>query len=130
MRTHTGAVLFKLFLNRYIVGRPNLLFLPIQLERNFNNPYLNRGSSFESQIQGVWVYSYNETYPSVLRVDITNVTPTRPYKIGDLQNSMPMGMLLHERYNRIIHRNIFKISQDEEQVYTLHFTYHRNSYHH
>ena len=42
-----------------------------------------------TEILGVWVYCYNETYPAVLKLDVTNVTPARPYKIGDLQNSMP-----------------------------------------
>ena len=81
--------LIKVYLNRYIVGRPNLLFIPIQLEHNFKNPYINRGSNILADIQGVWVYCYNQTYPGTFIIDPTNVAPNRAYKIGDLLNTFP-----------------------------------------
>jgi hypothetical protein len=108
--------LVKVHLNRYIVGRPNLLFIPFQMEHSFRNPFLNRGSIPTTTLFGAWIYCYNETYPGQLLIDTTNVSPARPFKMGDLQNTLPDGMVLHERYAKLMHRNIVTLTIDQERV--------------
>ena len=39
---------------RYIVGRPNLIFLPIQVKLGHTNAFLNKGCDFKKGIDGVW----------------------------------------------------------------------------
>lgn len=39
---------------RYIVGRPNLIFLPIQVKLGYTNAFLNKGCDFKKGIDGVW----------------------------------------------------------------------------
>ena len=39
---------------RYIVGRPNLIYLPIQVKLGHTNAFLNKGCEFQKGIDGVW----------------------------------------------------------------------------
>lgn len=66
----------------------------------------------KTELMGVWVYCYNESYPGCFMIDPTNVAPNRPYKIGDIYNTFPEGMVLHERYKKIMHRNIVSLGID------------------
>lgn len=43
-----------------------------------------RGTDFDLLMEGVWVYSYNTTYPSYFFIDPKNIRTYRPYKLGDL----------------------------------------------
>lgn len=107
---------WKINLRRYIVGRPNLLWIPVSVETNYDNESTNRGTSIDQAIHGVWVYSYNNTYPTRFVINPKNITTSRPYKLGDLQNTFPDGVVLHERYKKMIHRVVATIEQDEEEV--------------
>ena len=62
----------------------------------------------------MWIYSYNSTYPVHFIVDPRNITPKRPYRLGDLVNTFPEGILLHPKYKRLIHTKICTIDQDAE----------------
>jgi hypothetical protein len=42
--------------NRYIVGRPNVLYIPIKIRKGFSNPILNNGGTMEQKITGIYVY--------------------------------------------------------------------------
>lgn len=75
---------FKVTLRRYIVGRPNLLYIPITILPNNSNPALVRGTDYDVHIEGVWINSYNATYPTKFFVDAKNIKTYRPYKLGDL----------------------------------------------
>ena len=72
--------------SRYIVGRPNLLQLPILVEDNNSNKYINLGNKDMLQkINHIQVYSYNHDYPSRIVIDPAFISSGKPYKIGDLQ---------------------------------------------
>lgn len=45
---------------------------------------MNRGTNVDLHIEGVWINSYNSTYPSRFLVDPENIRTNRPYKLGDL----------------------------------------------
>ncbi|CAD8060390.1 unnamed protein product [Paramecium sonneborni] len=108
---------FKVTLRRYIVGRPNLLYVPIALLPNNSNPALVRGTDYDVHIEGVWINSYNATYPTRFLVDVKNLKTYRPYKLGDLQNTFPQGVLLHERYKKMIHWNVVTQARDEDDKF-------------
>lgn len=71
------------------MGRPNLLYMPIRIEDNFKNPWISSGLNIQVAVHGVWVYCYNNVYPTEFKVDIRNIEKERPFKLGDLQNSFP-----------------------------------------
>ena len=75
-----------------------------------------RGTNIEFHVRGLWVYSYNNIYPTSLRVDPRYITQDRPYKIGDLVNTFPDGIEIHERYAKLLHRNIVTLQEDEDDV--------------
>jgi hypothetical protein len=41
--------------NRYVVGRPNPLFLPLKVNVNKKNFFINKASDFAFKVQGLWV---------------------------------------------------------------------------
>ena len=41
--------------NRYIVGRPNLLYIPIKIRKGFSNPTLTIGGNLYQKIMGLYV---------------------------------------------------------------------------
>jgi hypothetical protein len=47
--------------NRYIIGRPNLLYIPIKMSYNKKNMYLNKGSDIIFKMKGIWV-SFHHCY--------------------------------------------------------------------
>ncbi|KAM3126736.1 hypothetical protein pb186bvf_021169 [Paramecium bursaria] len=55
---------------KYIVGRPNTLFVPVSVEENFPNPSLNRGTVLRQHLDGVWIHCYNSTYPVHIQQEI------------------------------------------------------------
>lgn len=95
--------------NRYIVGRPNLLYIPIKIRKGFSNPILNMGGNLYQKIHGVQVYSYNDDYPTTFEIDPHNVTCSRGYRLGDLMNTFPDGVVLHPRYEKHLTANIFRL---------------------
>jgi hypothetical protein len=47
-------------------------------------------------------------------VDPTNITPSRGYKLGDLVNIFPDGVVLHEQYKNELQRNILMVVESME----------------
>ncbi len=62
------------------------------------------------------VFSYADEYPKHLEIDPTNVTHIRSYKLGDLSNSLPNGMVLHPKYKSNLHQALVKIGGDIERI--------------
>lgn len=60
------------------------------------------------------VYCYNDDYPTKFFVDPTNITPTRGYKLGDLINTFPDGVVIHPQYKNELHRNILLVDESME----------------
>ena len=47
-------------------------------------------------------------------MDPTNITPTRGYKLGDLINTFPDGVVIHPQYKNELHRNILLVDESME----------------
>ncbi|KRX07887.1 Ribosomal protein L25/Gln-tRNA synthetase, anti-codon-binding domain [Pseudocohnilembus persalinus] len=97
-------------------GRPNLLEMPLYFKPTLNNVRLNRGADFEFKMDSISVISYNSDYPTRIEIDPSNLTHTRGYKIGDLQNALPPGMFLHKKYSSTLNTNIVTIGGDREKM--------------
>lgn len=72
--------------NRYEEGKPNVMDIPVVVESNNRNRYINRGNQDMIQkMNKIKVVSYNSDYPSKFVIDPANLAPGKPYKVGDLQ---------------------------------------------
>jgi hypothetical protein len=63
---------------RYIVGKPNLIRLPV------------------IPVKDLWVWSFNDTYPAQMEVDCSYLSPNMAVKVGDVERMLPYGMYLHK----------------------------------
>lgn len=70
--------------------------IPIEVSHLTENAYTRLGASFELMQSEVRIVCYNDDYPHKFTVDMSYVNPLRFYKIGDLANTFPPGILLHE----------------------------------
>jgi hypothetical protein len=86
-------------LQRYIVGRPNLLKLPIYPVQEDKALHWQSGANFLFITKELYVWSYNDSYPGRIEVDCQNLTPSYPIKIGDIEKMLPYGMYLHKMYD-------------------------------
>ena len=58
------------------------------------NPYLRDSSEFEWKYEEAEIICYNQEYPRRFFVDISFCCPERPYRVGDLANTFPPGVIL------------------------------------
>lgn len=84
---------------RYIVGRPNLLKIPIYPVQEDKSLHWQAGANFMFMIKDIYVWSFNETYPARIELDCKDLTPSYPIKIGDIEKMLPHGMYLHKMYD-------------------------------
>lgn len=84
---------------RYIVGRPNLLQVPIQAVQYEKSLHFVAGADFQIRQDSLWVWVFTEDFPPIIEVDCSFLTPNMPVKIGDIEKMLPYGMYLHKMYN-------------------------------
>ncbi len=58
-----------------------------------------RGSEFDWKKKTIEIICYNEEYPLKFNVDSTFACPDRPYRVGDLANTFPPGVILDPNVN-------------------------------
>lgn len=102
--------------NRYIPGRPNLLYLPMRMKPEHDNKHINRGSSVDVKYTGLWVYSYNEDFPMMLEFNPTTATPQRGYRLGEFINTLPDGIEPHPRYKRELNNFLVRLGETRDIV--------------
>ena len=56
---------------RYIVGRPNLLHMPLRFTRLDDNPHFESGCMPTELFDSLYVWSFIDKYPPMLEVDIS-----------------------------------------------------------
>jgi hypothetical protein len=89
---------------RYIVGRPNLINLPLVPVLEDKSAHFQAGCNFHYIVKDLWVWCFNDTYPARLEMDCSMMSPNMPIKIGDIERMLPYGMYLHKRYdNQLFH---------------------------
>ena len=84
---------------RYIVGRPNLLRLPIVPVQEDKSLHFMANGDFKYHIRHLWVWCFNDVYPGRLDVDCSHLTTNMAIKVGDVEKMLPYGMYLHKQYN-------------------------------
>lgn len=85
----------KAVLQRYIVGRPNLLRMPLMMVQEEVSEHYAAGAHIEFLIEEVDVWCYSDYYPARFDIDCQNLTLNTPYRLGDLSLTLPYGMYLH-----------------------------------
>lgn len=107
----------KVYFQRYIPGRPNLLTLPIEVVAQDKNHYLREFDAEHCQyFDKIDVWCFNETYLPILEIDARVITPTRCFRIADLEDFLPDGMFLHRKYDTCRHLSIFSIAETWNQI--------------
>jgi len=107
----------KVHFQRYIPGRPNLLTLPIEIVAEDKNHYMREFDSDSSQnIESIDVWCFNETYKPIIEIDARLITPTKCFRVADLEEMLPDGMYLHRKYDNMRHQSIFSITETWNQV--------------
>lgn len=96
---------------RYIVGRPNLLRMPIYPVQEDKSYHFQAGGIFNYLIKEVYVWCFTDTYPARIEVDCKDISPSFPIKLGDVEKMLPYGMYLHERYHHQRFRSVVNLTQ-------------------
>eukprot|EP01015_Nassula_variabilis_P029685 TRINITY_DN6409_c0_g2_i5.p1 TRINITY_DN6409_c0_g2~~TRINITY_DN6409_c0_g2_i5.p1 ORF type:complete len:311 (+),score=91.39 TRINITY_DN6409_c0_g2_i5:66-998(+) len=98
---------------RFIPGRPNRLVLPITLKKEFKNSYFNKEGTLKFRLDEIEIVTYNEDYPTTIDIDIENLTPLDPIRVGDIMRSLPDGVLLSPKYKNL-HEIVATISMPRD----------------
>jgi hypothetical protein len=77
-----------------VPGKPNPLRVPVFVTHMEMNKFFHAGFGLRIDVQHVDIISYNNEYPTRFNVDVSYVNPDRPYRIGDLANTFPPGIIL------------------------------------
>ena len=86
-------------LQRYIVGRPNLLRMPIYPVQEDKSLHWQAGANFMFLTKELYVWSFIDRYPPSIEVNCEDMSPSYPIKIGDVEKMLPYGMFLHKMYD-------------------------------
>ncbi|KAL4454966.1 hypothetical protein ABPG74_006348 [Tetrahymena malaccensis] len=100
---------------RYVVGKPNSIYLPINILPTFQNNAIVRGSEIVQLLDGIWVNSYNDEYPHSIVIDPENLSKIRPLRIGDIHNFLPDGVEIDKTKCLSLHQKVIKITGDKER---------------
>lgn len=95
---------------RYIVGRPNLLCLPVYPVQEDKGLHFQAGSNFHFLIKELYVWCFLDFYPARIEVDCKFLTPNYPVKIGDIEKMLPHGVYLHKQYDHLKHQSVVKLT--------------------
>lgn len=76
-------------------------------------------------MEDIAVVCYNEEFPSRFFIDVSFANPDRPYRVGDLANTLPPGLLIdpsvsmNDRIANIIEENKRQRSMRDEVIKEL-----------
>mgnify|MGYP007088252774 CR=1 FL=1 len=104
-------------MNRFIVGRPNPIRLPVVPEGVELSDAMNSGHYFEQKVWQIDLWTYIDNYPPVLKLDFWYMTPNNPLRIGDIPKFLPNGMYLHKKYNHQLFHSIAKMTKTADAHY-------------
>jgi hypothetical protein len=111
-REHPLSMTFQ----RYIVGRPNLLKMPIYPVQEDKSLHWQAGANFMFNIKDLYVWCFNDTYPARLEVNCEDLSPAYPIKIGDIEKMLPYGMYLHKMYDHQKFHSVVKLNNTNVYV--------------
>jgi hypothetical protein len=87
----------KVVFHEYVPGKANYLRVPVLVTHLQMSKFFHGGYGFKIDVEFVDIISYNHEYPTRFNVDISYVNPDRPYRIGDLANTFPPGIILNPK---------------------------------
>ena len=93
----------KVEFQRFIPGRPNLLYMPLVHVQEELSLHFQAGCEFISLLDEIKVWSYVEDYPGNVEIDCRYLSPNMPIKIGDVEKMLPDGVFLHKDFQRRRH---------------------------
>lgn len=97
---------------RYIVGRANLLTMPLKLVgRHLNDVIADLDVEVCQLYLFADVWCSTDDYPAALEIDARLVTHKQPFKFSDLVLMLPDGMWLHRKYDS--YRNLAIVTLGE-----------------
>ena len=97
-------------LQRYIVGKPNLLTLPIYAKQEDKSFHWQAGANFNVLIKELDVWCFTDKYIPRLEIDCSDLTPNLSIKVGDVEKMLPYGMYLHKKYDRQKFHSVVKLT--------------------
>jgi len=92
---------FKVYLNRYIVGQPNLIKVEMFMHPKFHHRM--HDTTIEWIKPEVELLSYNDVYPTKIEIDFLRFVRNGQFTFGDLANILPKGLELAPRYKNLAH---------------------------
>jgi hypothetical protein len=91
---HSEDWVQKVVMTEYVPGQPNEMTIPIVITHITQNPYLQQGGEFTFKRDKIDVICYNPEHPLKFFVDCSFACPERSYRVGDLANTFPPGLIL------------------------------------
>lgn len=80
-------------------GQPNKVVVPIEITHITENPYIMLLGQIDTKINRISIICYNEEYPTRFYIDVSYCCPDRPYRVGDLANTLPPGIIIASQYD-------------------------------
>lgn len=102
-----GLIESKFHYNRFIIGRPNIVVLPIQLVGLQGNYYhSNLTTPYYRTIEEVKLWTIEKYPPKAIFFDCSNIIAGKKYNLRDVAQLLPKGFYLHDddkiRYDMIV----------------------------
>jgi len=101
---------------RYIPGRPNLLTIPLMPVQEDRSLHFQAGASFHYLVPKIQVWCFTDSYPGVIEVDCSDLSPLMPIKVGDIEKQLPEGMYLHKKWQKLRFNSIVKLTETNSYI--------------
>lgn len=101
----------KIWFNRFVVGRPNPITVPIRAINIDNCVDRMLGANIQVVLAEIELWTYTEVYPPSIELDCTHLTVKESIKLGDIEKMLPDGVFLHKKYIHRLHQAVMKLEQ-------------------
>lgn len=107
----------KVRFNRFIPGKPNLITLPLKFTNLNHNYWIGEaGCEFYNSLSSIDVWVFNDDFPAALEIDSHFAQPDIPFRVAELEQIMPDGIILHKKYLKNKTLTIFGISSNYNYI--------------
>eukprot|EP01022_Parablepharisma_sp_SALTPOND_P019850 TRINITY_DN3455_c0_g1_i1.p1 TRINITY_DN3455_c0_g1~~TRINITY_DN3455_c0_g1_i1.p1 ORF type:complete len:804 (-),score=84.56 TRINITY_DN3455_c0_g1_i1:2435-4846(-) len=102
----------KIYFQRFVVGAPNLIELPIvPYNTTINGSDLVR----DQHIYSLFVWCYDTNYPSGIGINALSAFVHPNFTIGSLEQLLPPNVYLHERYRHSMDETVFEFPDTDTE---------------
>lgn len=107
----------KVRFNRFIPGKPNLITLPLKFTNLNQNYWIGEGGcEWYHTMRSIDVWVFNDDFPPALEIDTHMAQPDIPFRIAELEQIMPDGIILHKKYLKNKTQTILGISSNYNYI--------------